>query len=203
MTVPKLRPRRKRGRQYRDLTGQQFGMLTAEALAGIEEGRFSWWDFRCHCGNLVRLRGHNVVHGGRWNCGCMDGCAKWPEYKAWKSVKDKARRNDADIDLRWAEAFMHFWMDMGKAPQGKHHVSLIDRREGFHKNNCRWSSRRQMTWVAPHMRMSDASIQRAKSIVERKLRGESYAEIAESLGLTNQRVSQIGKKVREALHDKR
>jgi hypothetical protein len=54
----------------RDITGQQFGKLTAIRPVGKnKEGRYLW-EFRCECSNVVVRAPHHITPGATSSCGC-------------------------------------------------------------------------------------------------------------------------------------
>jgi hypothetical protein len=68
--------------QYRDLSGQKFGKLTAikrceKPKHSKSKNRGSWWEFKCDCGNSIVLYYPDVVREdrkgkpSRKHCGCL------------------------------------------------------------------------------------------------------------------------------------
>ncbi len=53
-----------------DLTGQQFGRLTAVHRDGHDTSGKTLWLFSCSCGGLVRARSEPVISGRQVSCGC-------------------------------------------------------------------------------------------------------------------------------------
>ena len=66
---------------YQDLTGQRFGKLLVQSLAG-SEGRRKIWHCLCDCGNEIDVNSHALLGGETKSCGCLKS---WPEQliKDW------------------------------------------------------------------------------------------------------------------------
>lgn len=66
----------KKGMFIQDLTGQNFGMLTALYQVGINSSLQATWLFQCVCGNKKVLAGTGVKTGRIKSCGCYTGKEK-------------------------------------------------------------------------------------------------------------------------------
>lgn len=53
----------------KDITGQQFGELTAIELIGFDGARKSVWNFSCSCGNTKAITSDRVLSGNSKTCG--------------------------------------------------------------------------------------------------------------------------------------
>lgn len=56
-----------------DLTGQQFGMLTALSRLPEKENGYFKWDCKCTCGGNISVSTKRLKRGIVTNCGCMRG----------------------------------------------------------------------------------------------------------------------------------
>ena len=60
------------GRKAKDLSGQKFGMLTAQYATEKRDKRGSvYWHCVCDCGNEVDVTAAGLVHGNYHSCGCL------------------------------------------------------------------------------------------------------------------------------------
>ena len=56
----------------KDITGQQFGRLTAlHRMNGTSKGRKTSWVCKCECGNIAVVRTTNLMSGNTRSCGCL------------------------------------------------------------------------------------------------------------------------------------
>ena len=60
-----------RGSVMKDLTGQQFGRLTAIRPTERKEGTCVIWECRCDCGNVVCVSSRKLACGHTRSCGCL------------------------------------------------------------------------------------------------------------------------------------
>jgi hypothetical protein len=70
----------------KDLTGQQFGRLTALKVLYSEKGQRMWL-CKCECGNELVVRANSLLSGNTQSCGCL------------RSDRNKERSKDQVIDL--------------------------------------------------------------------------------------------------------
>ena len=54
-----------------DLTGQRFGKLTVQEFAG-----YGFWNCKCDCGNIKKIKGDTLRKGKAKSCGCAFGLPK-------------------------------------------------------------------------------------------------------------------------------
>jgi hypothetical protein len=55
--------------QNRDLTGEPMGRWTVLGFDGIRGGH-GYWNCKCECGNLGKVRGEKLRSGNSRSCGC-------------------------------------------------------------------------------------------------------------------------------------
>jgi hypothetical protein len=56
------------GRAIRDITGQEFGRLTA--MHRLNKRGPGWWECLCACGDVVKVRLNALTSGSTQSCGC-------------------------------------------------------------------------------------------------------------------------------------
>lgn len=155
--------------QYKDITGQKFGRLTA--IKELQKSKYvgntriqrAKWLCKCDCGKETVVIKENLSRGITKSCGCLKndtqnnkthGMSKTRFYSEWCSMirrcenkKDKSYRRYGGRGItvcdRWRKDFMNFYEDM----QGDYDDGLtldrIDNSLGYNPSNCRWVSMKQ------------------------------------------------------------
>lgn len=160
----------KKHHNFRDLTGQTFGALTA-LHPSHTNGKKWYWVYRCQCGQIVTRVGADVskevARPGTPNCGCLTaallraknathGMSKHPAYAVYRSMLDRcalpthqawANYGGRGITVRdrWRESFENFWADMGPTYQSGFDLERERNMEGYSPTNCKWATRRANT----------------------------------------------------------
>lgn len=146
-----------------DLSGQQFGRLTALRPSEKNDGRKAWVCL-CQCGQETEIRGANLRSGKTMSCGCLKsenlaaglgkrhGMYRTKTHKTWSSMIERCtqRGNPAYhrygargiiVCDRWMQ-FENFLADMGHRPEGTS-LDRIDNDKGYEPGNCRWATSMQ------------------------------------------------------------
>lgn len=61
----------KRTRDKDALVGERFGRLTVLSYAGVDKHRYSVYECRCDCGNVVNVNANKLQTGHNRSCGCL------------------------------------------------------------------------------------------------------------------------------------
>lgn len=95
------------GKRSKDITGQQFGSLTAIRFSHLGPNRTAYWEYQCKCGNSHVARANTVSHQTKTkndpelpSCGCVELARKTkhgyrkakdthPAYKAYRAMMDR------------------------------------------------------------------------------------------------------------------
>lgn len=115
----------KRNHAFKDITGMKFGRLTA--LNYFFEGKVTYWNCVCECGNKKAVRATHLMSGRIRSCGCIrkEGPHKTHNmhdtrfYRIWQGMKSRTKgaKGYADRGIflceRW-ETFENFKDDMYK-----------------------------------------------------------------------------------------
>lgn len=80
---------------YKDITGQTFGRLTAIKVYGKDRNRQALWECECSCGTKnVIVTGINLRDGHTKSCGCLrsEKCAeRFKEYHKKRASMKEAK----------------------------------------------------------------------------------------------------------------
>jgi hypothetical protein len=147
-----------------DLTGKRFDRLTVLRRSRIKGPKIIW-KCLCACGEVVRVRGADLVAGRQKSCGCWrvdssrarmrelesrhttHGMSHTKTYASWYAMIQRCTNPKSGnweyygargirVCSRWSD-FEAFYADMGTRPKGKE----LDRRNpngDYRKSNCRW-----------------------------------------------------------------
>lgn len=146
-----------------DLTGMQFGNLTAQWPAGIKGKRICWL-FLCSCGKLKVAFATNVKSGKTMSCGCISEYLQIKhghsrigkrsrEYSTWLSMIQRCTNplNPAfdiyggrgiSVCPKWRD-FRSFLVDMGPRPKGTSIDRYPNTSGNYEPGNCRWATSSQ------------------------------------------------------------
>lgn len=142
--------------KMQDRIGEVYGRLTIDAV--YREGKRSYAECSCSCGNKLTSRIDALQSGATLSCGCFSkeqtalinkshGMWKSCTYQSWADMKDRCLNpkhkayeyyKDVGICEKWL-TFEGFYEDLGDRPQGLT-LDRIDGTKGYSLDNCRWAT---------------------------------------------------------------
>lgn len=150
---------------FKNLTGQKFGRLTAIRIVGKDKRGSCVWKCHCDCGNIKYLIATLLITKHTRSCGCLQkdhpnnlkhGLSGSKFHKTWAGIKsrctDKKRKDYILYGGRgitvcdfWLK-FKNFMNDMyesykrhvKKFGEKNTQIDRIDNSRGYYKENCRW-----------------------------------------------------------------
>lgn len=156
----------RRAWNFRDLTGQRFGLLTVTGQA--ENGdRGVRWVCTCDCGGRATVCTNDLTSGHSRSCGCARRAKtvarnkagaihgesdKSPEYRSWEAMKSRCLNPKSPkyrlygelgvkVCDKWRNSFAAFLADMGRRPTPKHTLDRYPDPAGHYEpGNCRWAT---------------------------------------------------------------
>ena len=151
-------------KQREDITGEEFGRLTALRFDETKDSRRSYWICQCSCGNIKSVRLNSLRSGHTTSCGCWHkeyerasykhGLTGEPEYAIWVAMNGRCsnffnpiyrRYGGRGIKVcdRWKseDGFTNFHTDMGSRPSDEYSLERIDNDGNFEPGNCKWATK--------------------------------------------------------------
>lgn len=144
----------------KDISNQQFGILTAIESTGEKKWGVYLWRCRCECGNTHVAAVNSLKQGLVKSCGCLHrksaeaknnfhGERKTPTYQSWNSMIQRCKNKNNPgyknygaqgimVCERWLD-YKNFKADMGERPAGKT-LDRINPFGNYEPLNCQWAT---------------------------------------------------------------
>jgi len=141
-----------------NLTGKQFGRLTALNRLDSDKNYHAKWLCLCQCGKHTTVLAGSLKTGNTLSCGCLKkenafkhGLCKSLTYNSWDAMIQRCTNSNhryfpdyggrgIKVCQEWLDAFTNFLSDMGERPDKRTTLDRIKVNKGYYKENCRWAS---------------------------------------------------------------
>lgn len=146
------------GLRFNDISGQTFGLLTAQWPDGKDKGKNVVWTVVCRCGHIVHVRALSLKSLETTNCGCTryvhcttHGLSHRNEYRIYKDAKRRCLNpkrinwglyGGRGIEFRF-KSFEEFFAELGPRPGREYSVDRIDNNGHYEPGNVRWATSKE------------------------------------------------------------
>jgi len=147
--------------EFKDITGQRFGLWVAKRPGGTAPGAGTLWVCRCDCGRTSVVSGRTLRNGRSRSCGCKraykhgharDGLRP-PSYVAYYAMLERCNNPNhvsfknyggrgIRVCERWRD-FTNFLADVGERPSSEVQLDRINNDGNYEPGNVRWATRQE------------------------------------------------------------
>ena len=151
--------------QYKDISGQKFGRLTAIKRMYTKNHK-SIWLCKCECGNVIEVPINSLTCNNTKSCGCLhhDMMLKRNTkhdkrdtrlYNIWANMKQRCYNNNhpsyknygargITVCSEWKDDFMAFYdWAMSNGYKDNLTIDRVDNDRNYEQSNCRWADSNQ------------------------------------------------------------
>lgn len=148
-----------------DRTGDKYGFLIVEGLAGRTPQGMFIWTCRCACGKITPVRHGNLRNGHTTSCGCQKGGkgprlhpkhghsapsrgGRSPEYRSYSAAKERCNNSHnhnypkyGTVGIRFMfDSFKEFFATLGPRPEGTTCDRYPNPAGNYEPGNVRWAT---------------------------------------------------------------
>ena len=185
-------PTRVKGKPRIDLADQDINDWHVIEFVGIIRGQ-SMWLCRCKCGKVKRVTTGNLRSGRSPRCMSCGGKGKHTTHGmsgTWTQRTHASLKNTKKLAPEW-QKFKDFYAAVGKRPTG---TTLIrtDARKPYGPGNGQWGVKAVLSDQQVALLRNTTGVDRCCLVAALKQDGFTYKDMADAMGITRQRVRQLG-----------
>jgi len=167
-----------RHKNWKDISGQKFGLLTAIKVSKTRK-RHEWWLCQCECGNATEVKKYHLTGGHTRSCGCLSRGKNAPGFSGhegiygayFNRVERNAKKRGIDVEVTPKDLWQQWIKQGGICPYTGIKLTLpkgvtkrdnknsnlasldrIDSTKGYVKDNVQWVYKpiQTMKWNLTH-----------------------------------------------------